>query len=141
MVRYSYLSFLLSLTTPIAIVGASEKIGAVPLNTIGTIDTIQYLDQVDTLRAPFLEWVEVHGKEYDSEEEELERMLIWIKHNGTCDSFSCLILVFKRCRCVYCMLNFDCNIVRKRLHIFRMSLFTLIIRGVTWIISESNPCP
>jgi len=88
MVRYSYLTFLLSLTTThqhvVVVVASSEKAyeySAVPLNTIGTIDTIQYLDQVDTLRAPFLEWVEVHGKEYDSEEEELERMLIWIKHD------------------------------------------------------------
>lgn len=44
-------------------------------------ESTQYLNQVETLRPSFLEWKEEHGKEYDSVDEELDRMLVWIQHH------------------------------------------------------------
>jgi len=41
----------------------------------------EYLDKVFTARIPFLEWKEVHEKVYGNGQEELERMLVWIKHD------------------------------------------------------------
>ena len=40
------------------------------------------LSRVETLRDIFNEWKNSFQREYASVEEELERMLVWIKHHG-----------------------------------------------------------
>lgn len=43
------------------------------------------MDRFHRLMNPFMAWKERHGKAYDSIEHEIERMLVWMEHDGKID--------------------------------------------------------